>query len=591
MAKENVTRKLAAVLAADVAGYTRLMEADEETTLENWWSARNEVIDPSIDEHGGRIVKHTGDGFLAEFSTATEAVRCAVAMQNALLIRHSGTPEDKRFAFRMGINLGEIVADDEDIYGDGVNIAARIESLAEPGGIWISANIHEQVHKKLEIPFLDMGERTMKNLSSPVRVFRIVLSVDPRDRSGAAARATSAKGDKPTIAVLPFTNLSGDADQEYFADGITEDLITALSNVQSFFVIARNSTYVYKGRAVDVKQVSRDLGAHYVMEGSVRKAGNRVRVSAQLLNATEGTHVWGDRYDGALDDIFDLQDKITANVVGAIEPQFLTAEAERIKQKHPESLDAYDYTLRGLALMNALTPEDADEALRLFRMASEIDPSYGRPLVCASWCYRRKVQITGMNLSDDDRDESLRLANAALKVGRTDPYVMWQAGLTFAHLERKFDEAMALIDRSLSVNANSNRAWLASAMIRCMAGDPEGAIDHAERARLLSPLETSAWVADGALATAHMQEERYEQAVTWARNACRANAYNAPAYHVLAASSAQIDRMDDAKSALDRALELNPDLTVSRLREIYPIENYRNLDGFLTGLRLAGLAE
>ena len=397
--------------------------------------------------------------------------------------------------------------------------------------------------------------------------------------------------DMPSIAVLPFANLSDDPEQEYFSDGITDDLITALSKVRSFFVIDRSSSFTYKGRPADVKEVGRALGVRYVVEGSVRKAGERVRVTAQLVEAETGNHVWADRFDGALTDIFDLQDEIAASVVGAIEPQLHRAEVERIRQKRPESFDAYDLALCGLAKMNRLDPEEADKALEFFQKAIEADPTYARAYVCASWYYRRQVQLKGMVLSDDEKKESLRLAQAALDADRTDPYVLWQAGLTRALVERDFDSAMAIIDRSLSINANSNRAWIAGGMVRMFLGDPEAAIEYAEKAMRLSPLDVSMWVAYGVLATAHLQLSDYEEAAAWARKSVRRHHANQPIHHVLVASLAQSNRQEDAEAALADLMALDPELTVGGLKERYPVAGYRNLDGFIEGLGKAGLPD
>lgn len=403
------------------------------------------------------------------------------------------------------------------------------------------------------------------------------------------AAAAPALPDIPSVAVLPFENLSGDSEQEYFSDGITDDLITALSNVRAFFVIDRGSSFTYKGRAVDVKEVGRELGVHYVLGGSVRKAGDRVRVSAELIDATAGNHVWADRYDGGLDDIFDLQDEIAASVVGAIEPQIHRAEVERIRHKRPESFDAYDLTLSGLSKMNKLTPKDSADALDLFMKAIELDPNYARAYVCASYCHRRQVQLKGLVLSDADKAEALRLAQAAFKADRTDPYVLWQTGLSIGLLEGDMDEAAALIDRSLSINTNANRAWLASAIIRCFLGEPETVIEHAKRSMRLSPLDVSMWVAQGVLAVAHVQLKNYEEAASCGRKAVRLHRDNLPAHHMLVASLAQMGRQEEAEAALSELLNLDPDLTIKGLKKRYPIAGYRNLDGFLEGLKKAGL--
>ncbi|MCH7551304.1 MAG: winged helix-turn-helix domain-containing protein [Proteobacteria bacterium] len=414
-------------------------------------------------------------------------------------------------------------------------------------------------------------------------------SPEPASRKPDSAPAAPALPNMPSVAVLPFENLSGDPEQEYFSDGITDDLITALSNVRAFFVIDRGSSFTYKGRAVDVKEVGRELGVHYVLEGSVRKAGDRVRVSAELIDTTTGNHVWADRYDGGLDDIFDLQDEIAASVVGAIEPQIHRAEVERIRHKRPESFDAYDLTLCGLAKMNKLTAKDSADALDLFMKAIDLAPNYARAYACASYCHRRHVQLKGLVISDADKAEALRLAQAAFKADRTDPFVLWHTGMAIGLLEGDLDEAAALIDRSLSINANANRAWLASATIRCFLGEPETVIEHAERAMRLSPLDVSMWVAHGVLAVAHMQLKNYQEAVSWGRKAIRLHRDNIPPHYVLVASLAQMGRQEEAEAALDELLDLEPGLTIKGLKKRFPIAGYRNLDGFLEGLKKAGI--
>lgn len=395
----------------------------------------------------------------------------------------------------------------------------------------------------------------------------------------------------PSIAVLPFANLSGDPEQEYFSDGITDDLTTALSNVRTFLVIARQSAFAYKGRAKDVKDIGRELGVRYVLEGSVRKAGNQVRVSAQLVEAATGTHIWADRYDGSLDDIFDLQESIAVSVAGAIEPMLHRAEFDRIRQKRPENFDAYDLTLYGLAKMNRLTPQDTEEALQYFLSATEIDPGYARAFVCASYCYRRRVQIKGLYLSETARAEAVRLARAGLRLNPTDPFVLWQSALTFALVEKDFDEALMLVDRSLSINSASNRAWIASGMIRCYAGDPECAIEHAEKAIRLSPLDVSMWVAFWVMATGHLQLGNYEEAAEWAAKSLKLHPDNLSARYVLAASLAQSGKTPEAEAAIAGILEADPDTTIRRFAEQHPVARYRKLDGFLDGLRKAGLPD
>jgi TolB-like protein/class 3 adenylate cyclase len=371
--QEQVNRRMAAILAADVAGYSRLMGVDEEGTHARLKAHRRELVDPKIAEHHGRIVKTTGDGMLVEFASVVDAVRCAVDVQRGMAERNADVPQEQGIEFRVGINVGDIIIDGDDIYGDGVNVAARLEGLAEPNGICVSRVVRDQVRDKFDLAFEDMGEQQVKNIARAVRVFRITAPsiVQPTP----SAKPALALPDKPSIAVLPFTNLSGDPEQDYFADGIVEDIITALSRVHWLFVIARNSSFTFKGKAVDVKLVGRELGVRYVLEGSVRKSANRVRIAGQLVDATTGAHVWADHFDGALDDIFDLQDRVTASVVGIIEPKLRHAEIERARRKPTESLDAYDLYLRALAHFD-VSYEGNLEALRLLRRAIEIDPQY-----------------------------------------------------------------------------------------------------------------------------------------------------------------------------------------------------------------------
>ena len=385
-------RRLTAILAADVAGYSRLMGADEEGTHESLKAHLGELVNPKIAEHRGRVVKNTGDGFLAEFASVVEAVRCAVEVQRAMANRNAATPPEKRIEFRVGINLGDVIVEAHDIFGDGVNVAARLEGLAEPGGICVSRVARDQVRDRLDYTFEDLGEQQVKNIARPVRVYRV--------RDVGAARSPSAPGppllplpDKPSIAVLPFANMSGDPEQEYFADGMVEEITTALSHIRWLFVIARNSSFTYKGQAVDVKQVGRELGVRYVLEGSVRKAGGRVRITAQLIDALTGTHLWADRFDGSLEDIFELQDKVAVNVGGVIEPTLQAAEMRRSAARPPTDLTAYDLYLRALAIFFPITKERIFAALALLERAIAIDRHYAPALSWAAICHMRRVEI------------------------------------------------------------------------------------------------------------------------------------------------------------------------------------------------------
>jgi TolB-like protein len=379
----RVERRLAAILAADMAGYSRLMGADEEGTLERLKALRRELVDPKIAEHKGRIVKTTGDGLLVEFASVVDAVRCAVAVQQAMPERNTSVGPDGRIELRIGINLGDVIVAGDDLYGDGVNIAARIEALADAGGVFVSNTVHDHVRDRLPFVFEDLGEQQVKNITRPVRVYR-VRDAAPR----AAAPPALPLPDKPSIAVLPFANMSGDPEQEYFADGMVEEIITALSRIRWLFVIARNSSFTYKGQAVDVKQVGRELGVRYVLEGSVRKGGNRVRITAQLIDAATGAHLWADRFDGSLEDVFDLQDKVAISVAGVIEPALQAAETARSASRPTNDLTAYDLYLRAYSMVLS-SARQIPEALAVMEQAITRDPRYGPALAWAAYCCSR----------------------------------------------------------------------------------------------------------------------------------------------------------------------------------------------------------
>ncbi len=439
---------------------------------------------------------------------------------------------------------------------------------------------------------LDVEPEALTNqLYEQIRSSEAILPATPQDtkQQRLNSQDTPPVPEGASIAVLPFVNLSGDPEQEYFSDGITDDLITALSHVRTFLVIARQSSFAYKGRTVNVKDIGRALGVRYVLEGSVRKAGDKIRVTAQLVEAVTDAHIWAERYDGTLDDIFDLQDKIAQSVVGAIEPELQRAEFERIKQKRPESFDAYDLTLYGLAKMNRLTAKDNEEALQYFVSAIEIDPAYARAYVCASYCYRRQVQLEGMMLPEKTFTEAIRLAREGLRLAPTDPYVLWQTALTFALVGKDFDEALMLVKRSLKINNSSNRAWIASGMIHCYVGEPETAIEHAEKAMRLSPLDISMWVACWVMATGNLQLGNYQEAADWANKSIRRHPENLSAKYILAASLAQLDRNSELKATVSEILAVDPAISVDRFVKIHPVARYRNLDGFLEGLKKAGL--
>jgi len=383
MAEERAQRRLAAILAADVVGYSRLMEQDEAGTLAVLKSRRKEELEPLVTRHRGRIFKIAGDGVLVEFASAVNAVQCAIDLQQGMAAANAELPPERRIVVRVGVNLGDVIVEGSDLYGDGVNIATRLEGIAEPGGILVSGSAYDQVKNKIDTGFDDLGSRSLKNIREMVRIYRPRLGQ-------VEVRPALTLPDKPSIAVLPFTNLSADLEQEYFADGVVEEIIAALSHMRWLFVIARNSSFAYKGRAVDVKQIGRELGVRYLLEGSVRKAGARVRITGQLIDSGTGAHLWADRFEGGLEDIFDLQDQVTASVVGAIAPKLEQAEIERSKRKPTESLDAYDYYLRGMAAFNQWTAESNIEALTMFHRAIELDPQFASAYGFAARCQSQR---------------------------------------------------------------------------------------------------------------------------------------------------------------------------------------------------------
>ena len=456
MDEARVERRLAAILAADVAGYSRLMGADEEGTLSQLKAHRKELIDPKITEHRGRIVKTTGDGMLVEFVSVVDAVRCAVDIQRDMAHRNGNVPAETCIQFRVGINVGDIISDNNDIYGDGVNVAARLEALAEPGGIMVSRNVFDQVRDKLSFGFDDMGEQTVKNIARPIGVHRVSLieNTTPIAVKGAAVAAKTevSTTDRPSIAVLPFANMSGDPEQEYFADGISEDIITGLSKLHWFFVIARNSSFTYKGKAIDIKRVARELGVRYVLEGSVRKGGNRVRITAQLIDAATNNHIWADRYDGDLTDIFELQDKITKNAIAAIEPKLLEAEGVRSQPRSSEDLGAWDLVMKANSQLWRLTKTDSDAAIAMLRLATERYPDYSPAHSMLAFALLLRAIPVGVALSQDMK-EAVLLASRAAELDDGDPWAHLALGWV-AFLMRRTDDAIVEYQRALDINPN-----------------------------------------------------------------------------------------------------------------------------------------
>jgi TolB-like protein/class 3 adenylate cyclase len=574
-------RRLTAILAADVAGYSRLMGTDEEGTHERLKAHLGQLIDPKIKQHRGRTVKNTGDGFLAEFPSVLDAVRCAVEMQRGMIDRELEVSPDQRIRFRIGINLGDVIAEQDDIYGDGVNVAARLEALAEPGGICVSRVVRDQVRDKLGFAFEDLGEQQVKNIARPVRVYRVRDVTAGKSPTAPAQPELSCPEDKPAIAVLPFANLSGDPEQEYFADGMVEEIITALSRIKWLFVIARNSTFTYKGQAIDVKRVGRELGVRYVLEGSVRKAGDRVRIAAQLIDGETGTYLWADHFDGSLEDVFDVQDKVAVSVAGVIEPTLHAAETVRSANRPTNDLTCYDFYLRAHAMV-ASSSTQIPAALRLFEQAIERDPSCGPALAWGAICYMRRCQD---GLSDDPKADSHQgadLARRALQVAGDDPATLVNAAFTLAYFGEDIDTMMAVVDRALALNPSFARGWHISGNLRLWGGQPDRAIEHVEASLRLSP-RTRIGLPFMVIGAANFLSRRFDDAVRNLLLAIQEFPNHPPPYRCLAACYAHMGRPDDARNIMVRLRAI----TRTVLPDIIPYRNAEHRELLLSGLRLA----
>jgi adenylate cyclase len=581
MADLRAERRLAAILAADVAGYSRLMGNDEEGTLAELKACRRELIDPKLHEHRGRIVKTTGDGALVEFASAVDAVRCAIEIQRSMAERNAAIPETHRIEFRIGINVGDIIIDEGDIYGDGVNIAARVESLASPGAICLSEDAYKQVKTKLTLDANDLGEQQLKNIAQPVRVFGIRVD-------GPVAHQGPSLPDRPSIAVLPFQNMSGDSDQDYFCDGVVEDIITGLSRIKWLFVIARNSSFIYKGRVIDVKQVGRELGVRYVLEGSLRKSADRVRVTAQLIDAATGAHVWAERYDRKYDDIFALQDEITLSVVGAIEPNLRLAEIERVKRKRPDSLDAYDLVLQAQPDVFSRMPQRATHALPLVQRALALDPSYALAHAYAAESYHTLFLRGGLN--EENRRASIRHAEAAIAHGQDDAPALAFAGFIMGMDKHDRPAAFATFDAALAVSPSSALTYILGSVVFALAGDAEKAIEWANRGLRLSPFDPYRASAYGALSFGHFQRDRYQESADAARKAIQAAPGFSVCYMALTAPLVRLGLLNEAKVAATQLLELQPNFRCSiHLHNIGCVPSFAG--PFSEALRAAGLPE
>jgi adenylate cyclase len=629
-------RRLAAIMAADVVGYSRLMGEDEAGTLAALKAHRQELIDPEVAAHNGRIVKLMGDGALVEFASVIDAVECAVAIQQGMGGRHGGVPDERRIAFRIGINIGDIIVEGEDIYGDGVNVAARIEGLAEPGGICISRSARDQVRDKLDYALDDLGEHEVKNIARPIRVFRVLTDGEGAETAVAAIgkgrkpwRWAAAAGamiaivgglaiwqlgppapapvealapevisdpaptpvqlpDKPSIAVLPFTNMSGDPEQEYFSDGITEDITTALSKMSGLFVVARNSSFTYKGKAVKVRDVGRDLGVRHVLEGSVRKSGGRVRITAQLIDATTGDHVWAERYDRELTDVFAVQDDVTQEIVSVLAVKLSAEDEARLRRVVQVDPDAYDMLLRGLALQRRYTQETNVESREFFMKAIAIDPGYAR--AHANIGYSLSLDV--LNGWPEDREATLHKAEAHIETAiRLDPALpqVHFAASSLYRIRRQLDQALVAIQKAIELEPNYAEGYGSMAMVLIYAGRPDEGLEAVRTSMRLNPFNSFFiyWV----LGQCYFHLERYDEAAVQFERATEANPQFLRGHLLLAATYGQLGRIDDAEWEAQEALTLLPGLTLRQRRAIVPYKKQADVERYIDGLRKAGIPE
>ncbi len=573
---EKVKRKLTAILSADVKGYSRLMGKDEKGTVRTL-NAYKEVMTGLIQHHHGRVVDAPGDNVLAEFASVVDAVECAVEIQKVLKTRNAELPENRRMEFRIGVNLGDVIEEEGRIYGDGVNIAARVQSLADGGGICISGTAFDQVENKLGLGLEYLGEQPVKNIAKPVRVYRVAIATP-------AVHFVAAE--KPSIAVLPFINMSGDPEQEYFSDGITEDIITALSRLHWFFVIARNSTFTYKGKAVDVKQIGRELGVRYILEGSIRKIGNRVRITAQLINATTGAHLWAERYDRELTDIFALQDEITQSVTAAIEPKLVEAEGMHFQGRSPDDLDAWDLVMRAVAHFWRMTAAESEAAIDMLRLAVQRYPNYAPAQSMLSFALLVS-DLVGWAPAGKPYRLAADLAHRAAELDDNDPWAHFALGY-LAFTARKTDDAVREFQRALNLNPNFAAAYGYLGWAVVFDGRHEEATEYFQQAFRMSPHDPLIAFFYAGMCAAHYFARRFDEAIEWGRKSIQQRPGFIPGHRILCASLAQAGRTEELGAAMARVRELQPNISMAWLEEHVPYTP-RAITHYLDGMRKAGL--
>ncbi len=592
MPLDQIKRKLAAVLSADVKGYSRLMGEDEEWTLRTL-NTYKRLIRNLVGEHRGRVVGGAGDSILAEFTSVVDAVQCAVEIQQVLRAKNAVLPEIRRMEFRIGINLGDVIEEDDSIYGDGVNVAARLEGLAEPGGICISGSAYEQIENKLPLRYGYLGEHEVKNIAKPVRVYKAQIEPEvgasrPPVEVNSKEKKAFSLPDKPSIAVLPFANMSGDPEQEYFSDGITEDIITSLSRFRWFFVIARNSTFTYKRKTVDVKTVAEDLGVRYILEGSVRKAGSRVRITAQLIDAATSLHVWAERYDRELKDIFAVQDEITENIVTSIGPEFLSAEIRRAQRSDVRSLDAWDYIMRAAFHHSRYRKEDVVEAQCLLGKAIDLDTFKAEGFCLLAFTHLMQVQFGWSESADQSIKEAAKAANKAVAIDDRDAWAHTALGMVDL-ISRRYDDAIRRLKKAVELNPSLANAYGALGQALTLAGECAEAVEQINKAIRLSPRDPFLvyWFAH--LGMAAFAEGNYDLAYQWAAKVIQENPSFPGGHRLMATICGQLGRMEEAKSGLKELLLLMPGMTIEDVRKQVPFKDPVHMERYLDGLRKAGL--
>jgi len=586
-------RKLAAILAADVVGYSRLASEDEDRTLARLRALRSDLIDPTIAVHHGRVIKRTGDGALVEFRSVVDAVRCAIEVQNGMVERNAGVQQDRRIEFRIGIHLGDVVEEsDGDLMGDGVNIASRLEGIAAPGAICLSEDAYRQVRARLDLSVSDLGNTHLKNIAEPIRIYSLQIGASaeakPAVTAGAVARAPAPLPPELSIAVLPFVNMSGDAEQEYFADGISEDIITALSKLSQLFVIARNSSFTFKGRNVNVQEVGHSLNVRYVLEGSVRKSGNKVRITAQLINAITGGHQWAERFDRDLSDIFAVQDDVTQQIVGALQVKLAAGDQQRLATEQTQNLEAYDCFLRGREQMWRLTREQNIQGRQLLQRAIDLDPKFAPAHAFLAVAHALAYVNQWSELPPKSLEEAARSATQAVALDDRYPYAHWAMGVVNLYL-RRLDVAIREAECAIALAPNLVEGHESLGNALHYAGRPDEALVCFERAMALNPYYPDIFLHFHAQAM--FQLGRYEEAVVVLKRRLVRNPFTDISRVLLAASYGHLGRFAEARGEWEEVFRINPDYSLEHRRKVLPYKNPADFERIVDGLRKAGLTD